>query len=334
VKDGALVGFRAFGWTFGKYRALLGGVGDTIRTPSRIAAGEPVLTDRMAYLLALPMVTGAIGSLMNYAMTGQPPQDWRDAFMPRTGRLDANGNPQRISPPTYVKEWLSDWHDFPNVKKMLTSFYQKLNPAIAIGVDILRNADFSNTKVFNEDDPWLKQQWEKVAFVLQSAEPFSVKGALKLGETSGNKFTDWVLPFFGFVPAKSSLTMTPAQSRAADLMRDRLPVGARTQEQATHAEMTKRLVQDLKADGHLPNLGGLPAGDAKRIQKRSTMTPFEYQVTKLGVEDAMKVWDLANPQERGQIRALILNKFGRSKTVPNERKALFWKVLMNQEKEQ
>jgi hypothetical protein len=331
VKEAALIGFRAYGWTFGKYRALLGGIGDTIRTPGRIAAGEPVLTDRMAYLLALPMVTGAIGSVMNYAMTGQAPQDWRDAFMPRTGKLDANGNPQRISPPTYVKEWLSDWFDFPDLKKMLTSFYQKLNPAIAVGVDVLRNADFTNTKVFNEDDPWLKQQWEKVAFVLRSAEPFAIRGALKLNE-SRPTFGEYFLPFFGFVPAKSSLTMTPAQNRAAELMRNQLPAGARTQEQAEHAGLMKQLVQDLKAGGHIPSLAELHTGDLKALQKRVGTTPFKYQLTKLGLDDAMKVWDLANTEERAQIRELIINKVGRSKAVPLDRKQQYLKVLLNQEK--
>jgi hypothetical protein len=82
---------------------------------------RPVLTDRMAYLLALPMVAARDRVVMNYAMTGQAPQDWRDALMPRTGRLDRNGNPQRLSLPTYIKDILSDWHDFPNTKKMLVS---------------------------------------------------------------------------------------------------------------------------------------------------------------------------------------------------------------------
>ena len=115
----------------------------------------------MAYLLALPMVAGAVGSLLNYAMTGQPPQDLKDVFVPRTGKLDANGNPQRISAPTYLKDFLSDWHDAPNLKKMLGSFYHKLNPWISVGADILQNADFYNTKIANEDDPWLKQQADR-----------------------------------------------------------------------------------------------------------------------------------------------------------------------------
>jgi hypothetical protein len=77
------------------------------------------------------MVRPAIGSVMNYTMTGEAPQDWRDALMPRTGRLDRNGNPQRLSLPTYIKDILSDWHDFPNTKKMLVSFSHKLNPWIS-----------------------------------------------------------------------------------------------------------------------------------------------------------------------------------------------------------
>lgn len=333
VKDAALSGFRAYGWTLGKYRAILGGIADTIRTSSRIAAGEPVLTDRMAYLIALPMVTAAVNAAINYGFTGQAPQDWRDLAAPRTGRLDANGNPQRIVSPTYVKEWLSDWHDFPDLKKVATSFAHKLNPAISIAFDLLRNADYSNTKIFNEDDPWLKQQWDKVAYVAKSMEPFAITGAAKLSKSKPG-LAELALPFFGFVPAKASLTMTPAQLQAAELMRERLPAGARTQDQAAHGEMMKTLMQDLRENGSLPDLQPLGSqlrpGDVRLAQKRAAISPFEYQVEKLGVDDAMKVWDLASPRERAQLKAILSKKLQRAQTVPGDRRARYWRILEQQ----
>jgi hypothetical protein len=331
VKDAALMGFRAYGWTYGKYRSLLGGVSDTLRTPARIAKGEPLLTDRMAYLIALPMMTAAIGSTINYLLTGEPPQDWRDAFMPRTGKFDANGNAQRISPPTYVKDFLSDWHDAPNLKKMLGSFYHKLNPWISVGVDIVRNADFYNTRIYNENDPALKQMADGVLHVLKSAAPFSVTGAVKLSESNPQP-TDYVLPFFGFVPAKAALTMTPAQNRAAELYRDTLPSGARSPEQADHSQLLRQLVRDMREfdpDNLLngQNLTNLQPGDLKRVLSGVKVTPFQYQVTKLPLRDAMKVWDLSNDSEREQLRLILMKKFNTSKTVPLDEKMTYWRAF-------
>jgi hypothetical protein len=334
VKDVALVSFRAYGWTYGKYRALLGGIADAINTPARIRDGEPVLTDRIAYLLALPMVAAGIGSMMNYAMTGQAPQDWKDLFMPRTGKFDANGNPQRLSPPTYIKDFLSDWHDAPNLKKMLGSFYHKLNPWISVAVDILRNSDFYRTEIYNEDDPWLKQQADKVTHVLKSALPFSVTGAQRLSESGSSGAADYILPFFGFVQAKAALTMTPAQNRAIELFRDSLPAGARTQAQSDHSRLLAQIIRDLKSqdpEGVIsgPQEGQLRPGDLKRIMSGVRVTPFQYQVMRLSLPNAMRVWDLANTAEREQLRLIILKKFHTTKTVPLPEKLEYWRAFTN-----
>jgi hypothetical protein len=334
IRDAALMGFRAYGWTFGKYRALFGGLSDVVGTPGRIARGEPVLTHRMTYLVALPMVVAGSGSIMNYLMTGQPPQDWKDALMPRTGKLDRNGNPQRLSLPTYVKDILSDWHDFPNTRKMLVSFSHKLNPWFSVAADVINNADFFNTTVYNEDDPFLKQQFDKFAFVMKSATPFSVTGAMRLRE-SNPSLMQQVLPFFGFVPAKAELSMTPAQIRATELMREQLPQGARTQEQADHSKLVATLLRDMKEqdpqwqDNFAKSLssGAIRPADISKIFSSLPLNPFQYQVKKLSAQDAMKVWDLSNDTEREQIRAIILLKLGNSKAVTPEQRALYYRVI-------
>ena len=316
IRDAALLGFRAYGWTFGKYRALFGGLADLTGTVSRLKADGPVLTDRMAYLIALPMVAGAIGSIMNYAMTGQPPQDWKDALMPRTGKLDRNGNPQRLSLPTYIKDILSDWHDFPNTKKMLESFSHKLNPWFSVAHDVIENADFFGTKVYNEADPFWRQQADKAIFAAKSATPFAVTSTMRLNE-SNPTLMQQVLPFFGFVPAKAALTMSPAQALAAELMGNMLPRGARTQEAANHAKLVAELVRDMKAQDPKwsDNIGGIGLHDGQLTPRdlgtaltRLPLTPMQFQVKKLSAEDAMKVWDLASDPERAQLLPILLPK--------------------------
>ncbi len=335
VRDAALLGFRAYGWTFGKYRALFGGVADTLGTVGRVREGGPILTPRMSYLIALPMVAGALGSIMNYAMTGQAPNDWKDALMPRTGKLDRNGNSERLSLPTYLKDMLSDWHDFPNTKKMLVSLGNKLNPAFDIASDIINNADFYGTKVYNEDDPFLKQQLDKIAFVAKSAEPFSVTSSIKL-EESNPTLAQRALPFFGFVPAKASLAMTPAQARAAEFMRDMLPRGSRTAEEAAKSQLRTDLVRDLKT--HAPKTaadlaaaftsGTVDPSKVATMIAAASLNPLQYQVKKLPAEQAMKIWDLSNDQERQQIRPILAGKLMNAKTLTPQQRAQYFQVLV------
>lgn len=334
VRDAALLGFRSYGWTFGKYRALFGGIGDALSTVGRMKEGGPLLTPRMAYLLALPMVTAGLGSFMNYVMTGEPPKDWKDALMPRTGKLDRNGNPERLSLPTYIKDILSDWHDFPNPKKMLQSFANKLNPWLAISSNLINNADFYNTRIANSDDPMLQREWDRVKFVLESATPFTVTSELKLDE-SHPTLNQRLLPFVGFVPAKAALSMTPAQARAAELMADMLPKGSRTLEQAEHSKLLSTLIRDRRVGDEnfwdeqatAVAAGQLTMRDRADIQRAALLTPMQYQVKRLNVEAAMQVWDLANEEERKQLRVLIASKLFNAKTLTPEQRRQYLQAL-------
>ena len=55
----------------------------------------------MAYEIALPIVTGYIGAIVNYGYTGHGPQELKDYFFPRTKIHEfsvANGLPQSEEP--------------------------------------------------------------------------------------------------------------------------------------------------------------------------------------------------------------------------------------------
>jgi hypothetical protein len=322
MRDIALLGFRAYGWQYGKYRSLGGGIRETLQTPGRIARGGEIVTPRMAYLAALPLVAGGIGSVMNYLNTGQAPQDWRDMLTPRTGRLDRNGNPERLSLPTYLKDLMSDWHDVPNLKKMARSFTHKLNPMFSWGYDLFNNSDFWGTKIYNDDDPLVQKAADIAKYTLRTATPFSVTGHMRLLEAHPSVMQQ-VLPYFGFVPAKRELTMTAAQLRASELMQDTMPRGARTAEQAEHSKFISTLMRDMKEQDPewQANLqAGLASGkirpdELNRLFNSLPLTPFQYQVKKLSAEDGMKVWDLAKPDERDQIRTILIQKIWQSKTL-------------------
>jgi hypothetical protein len=63
---------------------------DTITLPLRVRralkegkAVEPIVTHRMAYVAALPIVTAIVGAMTQYLFTGKGPTELKDYFFPR-----------------------------------------------------------------------------------------------------------------------------------------------------------------------------------------------------------------------------------------------------------
>jgi len=54
---------------------------------------------------------------------------------------------------------------------------------------------------------------------------------------------------------------------------------------------------------------------------------MQYQVKKLDAHAGMEVWDLASPQERQQLRPILIRKVWESKTLKTEDKIRFNHVL-------
>lgn len=316
VKDVALLGFRAYGWQLGKYRHLYGAAADA----GKMVTGRGGITNRMLYPLALTMVAATVGAIVHRLLTGRNPEQLQDYLFPENGQVDRQGRPQRLALPTYMKDLVSDWHDFPSLKKMGASFYHKLNPWISQVVDMLRNKDYYGVEVRREDDPLLVQMKDLGLFSVKQFTPFSISGTMKLAEAE-SPASQMVLPFFGIVPAKRALTMTPAETLAADIIQQQLPVGARTRESADHSALLRQLAQDLrkvpgaKLDAQDPRLAQLKPGEEKQLVSMLTMKPLQYQIHKMTPADAMRVWRLANADERQLLQVQIVTKVANSKTL-------------------
>jgi len=336
MKDSLLLGFRAYGWQLGKYRELFGVLGDTTQFAKQAATFQkPEFSNRMGYAVALVMGSAIIGGIMHRIFTGENPQTVMDYFHPSIGQSDAHGKPIRLSLPTYMKDLESDWHDFPDVQKMGTSFYHKLNPALAIAVDLYRNRDFYDTKIRQEDDPAYQKAYDSLKYALGAAKPFSITGAQKISDDNGSP-AQFALPFFGFVTAKKAITMSPAETKAAEIMQDMMPQGSRTRAQFEHSQMVKQLITDIRRDPALgsqnlalaQSTNGVSASDMSRIESSLTLTPLQYQVHKMNLDNAMKIWDLANSDERNQLKYQIAEKISNSKTIDSSTKTLYLKAVL------
>ena len=56
-------------------------------------------------------MTAVVGAITHMLLTGEQPQEVDDYFFPRTGELDDNGKPRRVTLPTYMKDVFHLWSD-------------------------------------------------------------------------------------------------------------------------------------------------------------------------------------------------------------------------------
>lgn len=322
LKDVSLLTFRAYGWQLGKAREGGGGAYDAWRYAKDISGGKrPDFSHRMAYVMALPLLVGVLGYLVTRLFTHSKPKGM-DYFMPRIGGVDANGNPLRVNFPSYIKDVIA------YQKHPAESFGHSLNPLASSIWDLLENRNFYDVRIRNEDDPIWKQGSEVAEWAVKEMVPFSVSGAIKMNE-NGSPAWKQVAPYFGVTPAPARLTMTPAQELAAEISAASMPKEPRTQESYDRSQIIKSVVRDLQAGNRAQakaelrggfDQGKLSPGAAQTLVERLQYTPLQFQVHFMNPEAAMRVWRVANANERQQLQPIIGAAIANSKTMPMAQK--------------
>jgi hypothetical protein len=307
TKDIAMATVRSVGWNLGTFREIIGGATDFLRQGGNLVRGRGTeMTNRAAYLLALPTVHAIIGSFLNYVFTGHGPQNLRDVFFPQTGSLDEKGNPQRVSLPTYAK----DIYHFG--EEPLKTLEGKVHPTLALIHEMLTNKDFYGTQIRNEGDPVVEQVKQEALHVIGSLEPLSSRN-LRRGIALGQSPAEASRSLFGLTPAPASLNETAAERIASDMIEQKMPIGARTQAAVDKATLEKTLRRDIK-NGNIQAFsdaiqqGKLSRTDARSILKMSKESPLEGQLAHLSADEALRVWEAATPTEKDTIRVPMLKK--------------------------
>jgi hypothetical protein len=139
------------------------------------------------------------------------------------------------------------------------------------------------------------------------------------------------------VPAKAALTQTPAEARAGEIMQGQMSRGAEDRATFNKQQMADQIFREMKS--------GNPAGERdlaaardggkisveqiRLIHQKMMLTPLQFQVKRMTkVADAMEIWDLANADERKQIRALLWKKIADSKSLSHEEANQYRRVIM------
>lgn len=206
-RDLTMVATRSVGWNLGTLRELGGGVADA----AKVAKGKPV-TDRTMYAIVLPLYAGLIGALYMYAHTGKRPRTLKDYFYPQNGLTDKNGNPDRTSLPTYMKDI------YAYSQNPLGTVEDKAAPWLSMAFELAQNRDYYGDMIRNTGDPVGTQLAQVGSYMLNEVSPFSISQAMKTFNETGGLNEQSAENFFGFTKAPASVSQSGEQANLLNII--------------------------------------------------------------------------------------------------------------------
>jgi len=292
---------QSVGWNFGTLRLLLGGAKDAkaLVAPEHYTmpldkAGKLTdfkksrLSDRLSYLLTLNAVVGLSGAMLQYAMTGQGPQELKDFFFPRTGRKNRDGSDERLSFPSYVKD------EFALATHPITTASHKVHPIFSKMIELANNRDFYGVQIFDPEASIPQEAKEILTYLGKSFMPYAVTGAMKANAT-GASAAMTALPFVGITPAPGDITRTPFLQYVLERYADQMP-RTKTLSQAEQSVLTASRAQALR-EGKLDPQSLSPA-DAKRVKNVMRTSLTQYRFSRLPLPQQVHAYEMATPAER------------------------------------
>jgi len=222
LKDSAFLMTRSVGWNLGTIRELAGSGVDAAAAVRDMASGKaPEMTNRIAYAMAMPMLTALLGATVTYLLTGKGPESMLDYFYPRSGTGPEN-DPDRLSIPGYIKDVVAYY------KAPVQTVLNKTSPLPNAMADIFHNQDYYGGIIYA---PELNESRivAYAQYMLNQALPFSVRAIMK-NDRAGASMLAQSLAFFGIQPAPQSVTH-PEKEEAWQLHQNVIGIRRRNREQ-------------------------------------------------------------------------------------------------------
>jgi hypothetical protein len=289
LKDGLMATVRSVGWNLGTFRELGGGALDMAKV------AEKGLTDRAAYVLALPFMAAAYGALTQYLYTGQAPRELKDYFFPRTGRIRPDGTEDRVSLPTYMKDVYAYGEDIHNAVAYggdpTQTIKNKANPLISMVSQMLNNQDYFGGAIRNPADPAVQQLAQEASFLVDEVEPFSLRNYQQQAKEKGEdpSFLGYLTSpsMIGIAPAPGYVTKTPEQQESAAVSRLHDPLVQRFREQIQKGADIDKLVPEMLKSG-------LSRRDVKYIIESAA--PHPHRLKKFGTDAPSESSPMSAPE--------------------------------------
>lgn len=325
-KSGMQLLFRSVTWKLGNIRGFGKAARDSVAELGNLVRGRGFeMTLPMGWLLGMSVITGLQSTLITKFSTGKYPWElaetvgeWmKNLVFPR---IDINDPSQRVSTPTYWRDAVHLAHSVPDyIRSSMTGEIGRL-------LDVWRNKDFYGTQVYNPDDPYIRQGWNVLQHMVPL--PFGMSSYIAAQRTGESEMKS-TAGFFGFTKAPFYMSHTPAELEAMETVRSKMPIGARTQEQATRSINRTKAIQAIKRGdmdlGDALAQGLIRPGDIKRVQSSVQESSLVHLVknSQLTPDEAVRIYQKSNAAEQSEINSIVIQKITRSKTLsPEEQQRL------------
>ena len=324
LRDGlrTLVGFP--GWNIGSFTDILqAGKGlyhigkETGRALKDIAIGRKPTWETMSrsnrmsldFYMGTVMVMAVFGAFTQRLLTGKWPGNSKDLMMPQTGKLMANGQPERLRAPTYMRDVLSLNHPFEMVK-------HKLNWPLRMMMNLVSNQDFFGTQIRDPYAGAKKQAGQVVKFVGKSLLPFGIQGYMateapkaralnllgitKVPRVYSNSDAMNVIDEYN---RQNRATMTSREAEARKNLKVDLRKLARAQDEDGFREAVRAAMEG----------GKLTRQQIKTVVDESQAPPGLGRFIALPVEWQVRAWAKATEQEKALWQPYFLKKMQTAK---------------------
>jgi hypothetical protein len=303
--------FRSVTWKLGNLRANVsaatGQYGEFARAMS---AGEaPMLHPNMAWLLGMILFTTILGGTMYWLGTGERPKQVKDFVYPIVGGI-------RVSLATYARDLVHLFHS------PLGYLKSSLSGELGRIADLWQNKDFYGNEVWNPDDPLPVRAWDMLRHLVPL--PFSISSGIQAKQQGGSKLAR-VAGYLGFTKAPRYIEQTDAENLASEYLAAHRETGARTARAAARAQamagirnMYRRGADPAEQIQDALQKGLIAPRDVPKLRLQARRPRLEAMIQSLPVTEALKVYDVATPEEKKGIQALIRKKILAARLKPWE----------------
>ena len=304
LKTGLQILVRSITWKVGALKNLAYTFPEQMAEFGKAAQNRrmPQLKSNTGYLLGVAVLVAAASAIIQKLNINEWPKDLKDYMAPRFNKMG-----DRIMINTHLKDWV---HIIHSPSGFLTS---SLTGEWGRMIDVMKNKDFFGTEIRHPDDPLTKQAWDSMKYLFPT--PFSISNFQRLSQLDaplGIKATN----VLGITqPTPKYISNSPAQNLASEIMREKLPVGARTQKQADASQARYKLMDQYRRTGDDTAIqqaveeGTITRKQAHEIIKESGMSDLARTIHGFSFDDAVKVYEKASPQERADLDAVMQKKY-------------------------
>ncbi len=284
--------FRSVTWKIGALKNITSGTAGQVGEIVDAIQGRhaPKLNRNTAYLLGLASLIYAASEIIQQSNGQGHPKTLKDVMAPR---YDSEGN--RISLNTHLKDWVHIAHS-------PAGFVQNsLSGDIGKEFDIWNNKDFYGVKIYNEDDPIWKKEMDK--FKHRFPTPFAITSIDRLNQIDAPMPLE-VATALGFLqPSPKYITNTKSEQLASEIVKNKIPVGARTKEQYEASKERFKMMEDYRKNGKLDAINEALQShkiDKKQMNdiiKKAGQTPLERMTNHMSFDEVSRLIEVAEKKE-------------------------------------